>query len=339
MSECIINLSPIDIQTRDRSIFYATDSFIIYREKSSIVLADCEMNILSAVPCPADCRNFECLDLGDAIIMVLSGKVVIIFDKYGADPIHYRLDQTKVGRVVSKLYATDNEDAIIFATKMNDQIQIVIYDFMDRKKLAQSTSWKVFNATDFVVFDNIAYCLLDSSFLVACDASTCEPLWTRFESGKILPSLLEHEGKLLYSYQGLIRLYRDKQVENIRIPLVHATHLLGVVGDDIFFTSDNAANINSYNIKEQRLNWHITGRDKINEALLIKGGVNGKIYNTAILRIANYIGVINLDLGKSSYYLQSNQAYRIRQTGDHILIHRRDYTTDMIPSMQEESDD
>ena len=80
------------MEKRDKFVFYASSNFMIYKEGTRIVMADCDQNELSSVRCPLDFHNFRILNLGDAIILCLAGKDIYIFDKAGATPIEYRID-------------------------------------------------------------------------------------------------------------------------------------------------------------------------------------------------------------------------------------------------------
>jgi hypothetical protein len=324
-----LNLTPLEIETRDKVVFYATKDFIIYREKSSIFLASCEGEIKSSVLCPSDFRNYETLDIGDAVLLVLGGMTVIIFYKDGCQPVKYTLDQHKVGRVASELFPSKNENAVIFCTQLNGKMQIVIYDFMGQKKIAQSASLKFFGLTSMCIDDKQVCCLFDSSFIVGCDVETCETLWTRFEASLVYPKLIPYNGDVIYTCNGALR-KRGEQVENIPVPSVQISKIFSLVDDFLITTSNNNRNLLSFNLSNKTTNWELVGNDVIFNGVAVKGKVGQTTINAMILHIRDHISVVNLDVGRSSYNNRSNNVYRVRQTGDHIVINKRNYQTDII---------
>lgn len=327
--ECILNLSDIKFENRNKHVFFASTDIIIYKEMLNIVMANCSGEIITTCPCPRDYRNFEVVDLEDSVLIVAAGKYVILLDKLGNAPIRYELDTEKLGRVITKLYSVNN-DSVVFGTKRNDVAQIINYDFIGQKRLSQSASWKVRNITDLVVAENKVYALLDSSFLVACDTSSCEPLWNRFEAGFVYPYIVPYKGGILYACQGLIRQYREGSVDTLRVPLSNVSSLITCLDDKLIFTSDNSTNIGSYSLRKDKLVWEIVGADKILEAVPIKGQIGKEIFNTLAIRVDGRFGLVNLDLGRSAHYGKCSDVYRIRQTADHILLHKARGQTDML---------
>ncbi len=332
--DCILNLKEVRFETRDKQIFFASDDRIVYKDQSSIVIADCEENEISRCMCPRDTKHFEVLDLGDAILLVFSGKSVVLLDKMGNAPIQYDLEVDRFGRIVTKLYAA-GEDTIVFGTKRGEYAQIVNYDFIGKKRASQSASWKVRNITDMLVQDGNVYALLDSSFLIGCSLDNCETIWNRFEAGFVNPYLIPYQDGILYSCQGLIRHYKDKSVTTTQIPLSKVSSLLTCLGDRLIFTSEDHTNIGAYDLVKNRLVWEIVGSEKILESVIIKGQVDKETYNTLAIRVSDKFGLVNIDLGRSAYFGKCYGVYRIRQTSDHLLLHRGKGQTDMLSGVHD----
>jgi len=327
--DCVLDLENIKFESRDKQVFFATHDFIIYKDMLSIVMADCQGDVVSSVPCPKDHRHFECVDLEDAVLLILAGKFIVVFDKMGSAPISHRIDTAKMGRVVGQPYTTNDENCLIFGTMRGENIQLVNYDFLSQKRVSQSSSWKVKQLSDIVVKDETVYLLLDSSFLVACNANTCETKWSRFESGFINPRLIPYQDSVLYSCQGLIRKI-EAQTQNINIPLSRISSVLACINDNVIFTSEDFTNVGSYSLTENQLLWEIVGSNKILEGIVVKGVSGDETFNVLAMQVGDHFALVNLDLGKSAHYSKTTGVYKIRRTGDHLLLNKKEYKTDMI---------
>jgi len=332
--DCILNLKDIQFETRDKQVFFASNDIIVYKEQSTIVMTNCDGEEITFCPCPRDSRHFEVIDLGDSILLALSGKSIVVLDKMGNTPIQYDLNITRFGRIITKLYPV-GEDSIMFGTKRGEHVQVVNYDFIGQKRIAQSASWKVRNITDMMIQGDKAYALLDSSFLVGCSTETCETLWNRFEAGYVNPYLIPHDGGILYSCQGLIRHYKNGSINTIQVPLSRVSSLLTCLGDKLIFTSDDHTNIGSYDLTKNRLVWEVVGSEKILEFVMVKGKVDKETFNTVAIRVDDKFGLVNVDLGRSAYYGKCYGVYRIRQTSDHLLLHKSKGQTDMITGLSD----
>ncbi len=143
MTECILDLKDVIVESREQPVFYATHDFIIYYNQSNytIEMSDCEGEVLTSIKCPIDWRSYECLDLGDAILFIFSGKDIAVFDKMGHVLVNHRVDLEKMGRIITKPFPTRDENCIIFGTKTQNGIQLVHYNFMKEERVAQSATW------------------------------------------------------------------------------------------------------------------------------------------------------------------------------------------------------
>jgi len=327
--DCVLDLKNIQFETRDKQVFFATHGFIIYKDMSTIIMADCQGDVMATAPCPRDHRHFEFIDLGDAVLLILSGKVIIVFDKMGNAPITHRVDTEKMGRIITRPYHTTDENCLLFGTRRNNNIQLVNYDFLSHKRVSQSSSWKVRQLSDIIVKDGTAYVLLDSSFLVACDTDTCETKWSRFEPGQINPYLVPYNNSILYSCQGLIRKL-ESSVENINVPLSRISSILACINDNIIFTSEDFTNVGSYSLTEKKLLWEIVGSNKILESIIVKGVSGEEVFNVLAMQVGDHFALVNLDLGQSAHYSKASGVYKMRQTGDHLILNQKNYKTDMI---------
>lgn len=333
MLDCVINLEQLGTEVRKQPVFYASHEHIVYKEGQYLVFANCSEEIISRVNCPANARQYEFLDLGDALLFVFGGKDFVLFDKFGEQPISDRFDVSVWGRIITKLYPSHHKNAVIFGTKLQDKIQFINYNFINNKRISQSTSWKIHKIDDVVVKDGVLYAILDSSFLNACKVETCETLWTRFEYSIIKPKIIPYKRGLLYTCQNTLKYTEGKTSTLTKIPLVYISKLIGIRNNHLFFISNQNKNVCAYNLVDKKLVWEITGNNPILETLLAKGKSHYDIDDILLARTKDELSIVNLSRGRSTHCFKLPNVYRMRQTGDHILVHKYDQQTDMLPGI------
>ncbi len=332
---CTIDTTNIEPQDRPESILYSGPSIIIYREINRLVMASCDGEILNSLPSPVDCMKYEFLDFDDAVLFVFNGLEFIILDKLGMLPERHKINTAKMGACATKLFPGDDTNRIIFGTKHSDRYQFVNYDFMSQTRIVQTASWKVQIITDIHVNDNILYAVLDHSTIVACDMSTGEKLWIRFETAKINRGIAIHAGELAYSCHGLVKLTNGKDVTTIRVPLVNACSIEHQDDQNIYVTSNEGANICCIHTPSMKLKWEVLGTKQILESVTAKSSDGSDLL---ITRTASYIAVVNLTLGKVEASIQTPHMARLRKTGKHILIQKTTGSTTVIPGVENETD-
>ncbi|KKM84071.1 hypothetical protein LCGC14_1302960 [marine sediment metagenome] len=332
--ECIINLESLGTETRKKPVFYASHDLVVYKEGRHIELANCAGEVLAQVPCPPNARQYEYLDLDDALVFIFGGKDLILFDKSGEAPLSYRIETDRWGKVITKLYPSHHKNAVVFGTKVQDRVQFINFNFVNQERISQSTSWKVNGIDDVVVKNGTLYSILDSSFLVSCRIETCETLWTRFEYSLIKPKIIPYNRGLLYTCQNVLKFSRGETSDLTKIPMIQISNLIGVQDDHLFLTSNQSKNICAYNLKDKKLIWEIVGQSPILETLLVKGQKLYDIDLVLLARMKDDLSILNLTEGRSSHYFKLPGAYRMRQTADHVLVHKYNQHTDMIPGIR-----
>ena len=330
MSKCIINLSKIELEPRQQSVFYATHKFIVYKDHLSLHLANCEGKILNSLRCPPDHRLFECIDLDDAVLFIFAGKQSLVLDKSGNEPIERAMAVEKIGRSVTPLLPSNDPFGVILGTRIAGNIQFINYDFMGGHRLMQTASWKMEKISHLCVRYDTVYGLLDNVFLVSCSAMTGETFWTRFETGQIAPKLIPYEEGLFYACQGVLKRLEDGKSSITRIPLARVYSLEYKAGDDLYLTSNEGKHLCCYNLKDNELSWEITGQLPIQETLVVQGKRRGRLYDIMAIRTKDHFSLVDLSRGTTIYHALSVGIHRIRQTEDHILIHKFHGPTDLL---------
>ncbi len=331
--KCLLDLQNIELETRDDIVFFASHECIAYRDKFTIVLRSCDGTMISVVKLPGDHKKYECIDLDDSILLLFGGKHIVIFDKYEHTPIEYGFEVHRLGRIITKPLLLD-ENKIIVGTKLMDRIQFLIYDFMARSRVRQTASWNMSRINSLTLSHNKLYALLDNAYLVGINSDTGQTIWTRFETGRISDTILTYKKELLYTSQNILKRAKNKKVNNIRIPLVRIHNLEQIVGDKLYFTANKGKNICCYDLRDNKLIWEIYGNAVIQETILAKGIDNNKTHDVMLIRSQNALNIVNLTLGQTVKTLKIKDIARIRQTDNHILIHKYQQNTDMIAGVE-----
>ena len=231
----------------------------------------------------------------------------------------------------------DHSNRVVFGTKLHDRLQFVNFDFMEQKRVSQSSSWKMNRITDFYVDRTLLYATLDDSFLVCCDFATGETLWTRFETGKIGNGLIQYGDDLYYCCQGALKKTNGQTVEIIRVPFIKPHSIVGQFGKFLYFTNKEGNTLCQYNLDERIFTWEVFGTHPIKEAVTVSGVEPNSLL--MFLRTSNYVSVVDLSKGKAVSNIKTNKASRLRVTDDHILIHKHGGGTIIIPGLRDTDND
>ncbi len=337
MIDCILDLKDVNTETREQPVFYATHEFIIYQniDNGTIEMSDCRGEVLTHIKCPTDWRYYECLDLGDAVLFIFSGKDIAVFDKMGHVLTNHRIDLARIGRIITKPFSAKNENCIIFGTRTQNGIQLVHYNFMKKERISQSATWKTQKIDDASSDETNIYLLMDTSFLTGCEIETCETFWTRFEANMVYPRIIPYKKSIFFSCQNSVRKYKDKKIENIRVGTqLHNLH--HVLGSQLIVTTHKAKHIQMFDIQQDKTLWDITGDHPIADSILVKGRSTHEV--DVVVFVSNgQVGMINTSVGHVSHYGISKNVFRIRQTEDHIIINKQNGHTDLIAGISDES--
>lgn len=326
----LLDLTKIEPENRDHFVFYATHDMVVYKDGRKIIMDDCSGNHITEVDCPPSHKVYESLDIGDALLLVIGGKYLVYLNKTGARSFFEELPISRVGRVLSDTYESNHKNSLLFAGHLHNKVHFINYDFIDKKRVSQSSSWEVGQVNDIQVVDGKIFALMDNAYLICCDASTGETLWTRFETGKIEPRIIPHEGGLIYACQKLIKVYKDTKAEIIRVPLARPDTLECLRGNSLYYTAKEMKHVCCLDLRSKQLIWEITGTEPITKTITVSGKLNSNIYDMMFVQTPNAVTLINLSLGRVHSHFKMVNVQNIRLTGDHILIHKRSDDTVMI---------
>ncbi len=325
---CKINLKEITTDDRNEYILHATHEFIAYTERNHLILASCSGEKIAEIRIPANRNDYQSLETDDNLIFIFAGTSIVIFDKSGMDPMMLKLDPSKTGKCITKIFTSNDQNKIIFGTSLLNQVQFVNYDFVDEKRISQTASWKMSNITNIFLDKLILYAVLDGSIIVCCDMSTGETLWTRFETGRINRGIFPINGKLYYTCQGLLKYTDGDKTEAMRIPQTQVQTLEAATGNMIYFTANKGNNVCQYNISSSTKNWEVFGQRPVEESVLIK---STKKEDVLLVRTENNIAVLNLVSGKAVSNIKISRPCRLVETHDHVIVQKENGSSVLLP--------
>lgn len=327
--ECIIDLRCLGLENREHDVAYACSDFIIYKHKGKIYCDDCSGKTIASIDCPFETQSIQHCTSGKDIVLMIAGKEAII--KTGNTLSHQHIPFQRTGIVVTQL-VSPKTNQIVFGSVLRGRIQFVNYDYKSQIRIAQTASWAMEDITDFNWSNNHFFVVLDRSYVIACKYDTCEAEWQRLEPGQINGKVLPYEDRIIYACERNLKVVDQKgNAETIKIPLIKIHHIEYIIGDLLYFTCQEGKHLCCYDLRKKHIVWEIPGTLSIHESLSIKGRDDTGVYDVLILRLDNHIAIVNLNKGKSLYYIKISGVNRIRCTGDHILIHKVGGYTTLLP--------
>lgn len=334
MHPCKIDIEKFELEPRNYAIFYSSDDFIVYKQGNLIKVADCDGTIKYGITPPPDWRHFEVIDLDDKVLIIFAGKDVVVLDKYDGNPLSYSLDHHKIGKCTTSIFAGSNPEEIVFGTYIRGGLQVLTYNYMQRSRVCQSASMKMSEFTDFRVYGSKSYSLMDNTYIVCTDILTGETIWKRFETSNIKPKLQMLKNNLIYTCHGAIKQIKDDKVDNLKIPFVKVSSIELVSKNYIYFTCNDNATLMCYDNKKSEVKWEIKNLNPIQQSVHVVGMFAGDTRDLLVTRAADQMSLIDLSTQQVLYRTQSNGISRIRQTGQHILLHKNSNQTDIIAGVK-----
>jgi outer membrane protein assembly factor BamB len=326
---CILDLNSLGPEQRDAFVFYASSSFIIYKSDVNIDKSSCDGSLLSRFPCPVDYHYYDFAETPNGILFMLGGKT-LAFIGHDNSVLFHDISPS-LGVIVTKIYAYDGY--CIFGTRLANRVQFIKYDYKNKARMCQTSSWPMAKINDTIVYGNLLYALLDNALLVCCDMSNGQTLWTRVETSLVNKNLLLYKGKLLYCNQGLLKIVQEGKSQNRRIPFTLPTSLFCEINDNLYYLCNNGLNMACYNLHTSTLAWEIEGNVPIDMPLRVRGK-QSSIDDVALIKIGDDIAFVNLTYGKMIYTIPRPNIKGFRETADHVLIHKHDGTTELLPGIK-----
>lgn len=322
MNKCILNLKNLELIHKRYFVFYASDKMIVYKDGSFLYAQNCENDIIAKIDCPLMYYQYECLSVENGVVLLFSGKTLIYIDLSG----NFTIDDIPVyksGRCLLEIFPSAHKNSIILVGYLHKQIHIMAYDFINKKRLYQTSSWEVSQVNDVYCLDNKIYILMNSSYLVCCDASTGETLWTKFESGKIDPRVFPYDNGIIYLCHNVIKIINNDDIKTIQVPLSRPERLEAIINNKLYYVSNNKTHLCCFNLSTEKLEWELPGARNIIKTITCQGISEHKKYNIMLLQASGIIIVLNLDTGTTNNYFPMSNIYNIKKTDNHILIQKQ----------------
>lgn len=329
MYNCSINLEQFSFEPRNYFIFYSSDKLIVYKNNNFLVISDCKDNIKYQIKLPNNYKIFESIDLDDCVLFMFSGKEILIVNKDTFESTFYAMEYEKFGIGTTKILPGFSPDEIIFGTQCRGGLQVVSYNFRERCRSAQSMTMKMTKFTDFLLENSKIYAVMDSTYILCLEPSTCETLWKKFETSAITPKVLLNNNQVLYTCQGSIKEISKLDSRTIKIPFIKVSSLENVSDDLIYFTYDDKNNLACYNTKLSTVEWEIKNIGPIKQSFMLNGIFNKN--NHEVLLGYNNDNLFLVDLtSKQIVYKSKMNILSMKESGQHILIYKTNGMTDII---------
>lgn len=329
MTECILNLSNLEMEYREYFVLYASKDQIIYRDKQYLVTKSCDDQITSQISIPTIFSHYEYTTLDRLLVFIIGGKY-LFYNDFSKSTIE-ELSVQRTGKFLSRIYPTEHEDSIITMSNLHGKVHFIIYNILKKKRLFQSSSWEASQINDIVVFKDKIYCLMDNSYIVCCNLNTCETLWTKFETGIINPQLIPSENGIIYCCNGLVRILENKNVQTIHIPLARPSTLERLIDNKLYYTSNSRKNVCCYDLSSKKLIWEITGTNPIIKTIHAYGIDDNKTQNDILItHSSDSLSIVNLTLGRIHSHFRVPGIRDIKLSQNHILIHKQFNYTNIL---------
>lgn len=333
---CILDIDNIVIRDEPYVVFFSSDGQVVYKQKNSIVLETEESNILDTAPAPLGYRNFEYASTSSHHVFFFSGRHFLLLDKLGHTQTNgiRSLNPLSDGRCISKIFVAPDDD-LVFAVSARDHIHLVKYNPISEARSTQTSSYKLDRLSDLAVEGQIAYALLDDSFIICADMSTGEVTRTIFEASHVPSKLIVDNGKVAYFTHSILKVITNEGQDKIQFPSmkVHSVEAQG--GNRIIVTTHGGTELVCAHMATKEIEWSTTSQSPILESLVVTGQKNGKNKPILIARLAKGISIIDASTGNVIKNVFMDQIYRIRQTDNHILLHKANNTTSIIRGIRQ----
>lgn len=328
-----ISIDKFELEPRNNVVFHASNELVVFKQSNLIKVSDCDGNVKNAIIAPPDWRYFESIEMSDSVVIIFGGRDVVIFSKYNDQPINYKLDIHKIGRCVTPLILGFKQNEIIFGTNNRGGLQTVGFDVYKQNRLYQTATIKMEQFNDLFLHKDHIYSLLDNTYITCSSIETGETIWKRFETSAIKSKLQILKNNLVYSCQGMIKQTPDgKKISNLKIPFCKVSSIEHVSKDRIYFTHNNNKNLMCYNNKESKTEWELPNLTPIKQSVFVNGLFGKAVHELLLIRSDEQFLIIDLTSKQIIYKTTSIGINRIRQVGNHILIHRNNQT-DLIPGV------
>lgn len=328
MPEHVIKIEP-DFKFTESTVFYADESIMIHRDGPYIRAIDKDGEQIEKIRCPVDFKSFDAIDLGSSVLLVFSGEYVVVLDKSGSKIDAYNLEINKIGKCVTPIKTSQDKKSIVFGTRSRGHVQFINYDYVNRKRISQTSSWKLATINDFEVNNDTMYAMLDNSFIISVNVNTCDSNWSRFETGRVLPKIVPGKDGIFYAGGGLLKQYKE-EVKSTKIPLVKVNSVEAKFGNNVILTSMEGMSLDCYDVFSEQVKWKIRSNLAVEKTIPAKILIHGKVNEALIVQTKDHISIVDCDKGKNVYHAQLNDVAIIRRTGSHILLHTYNGSTGII---------
>lgn len=320
-----INLSNIQLIPKNEVVFYLNQSIVAYKRNNYLIIDNCNGQTIKTMFLPPDWRHFQVLELSTHIIIIFGGKHILLIQNDLNNFEYFKINEMSLSKCVTPIYPGLNHNEIVFGTSIRGGLQVVSYDILTQKRIIQSSSIKMNHFNDFLVHNNMAYGLLDNTYLFCCDIDTGEIQWKRFEVNEIKPKIQIINNEVLYTSRGQLKKTNGISVDTLKVPFTKVSSIEALIKDQIYFTANDKTKLMCLNNKTSTIEWEMNV-ETINQSLILTGLDKNKINDLLLVMSDNQISIINLTTKQVVYKNKCLDISCMRLLKNNILIHRQNKT-------------
>jgi hypothetical protein len=346
MPDCFINASNPRFIEHTNRILYANDRVIGFVEDNHLIVKMCD-----AYPISSRCQGCEMTNRSmpsvfsshyavptkEGVLFLFDGKTFILVYEEAFQAEEHLIDLQKFGLIATRPFYVGNDNAI-FATTNRNRVQVILYDYVTRKRVSQSTSFDVHNASDFKLHEGFCYAVFDKTVISCFDIATCRTQWKKFDAGIIDGELVFGKDQIYYGAGGLLKIiHADGHTEPIRIS-EQVVGVLSPIGNGLLACAcqrERGHAVAIVDLKTHKTEMAVPCNLPVKRFIPGRGLYNGTPVDILVFCASNRVGVINLATGKVEHIEKISGAFYIDAFGNHVLIQRNGGSSVLLQGVQQ----
>ncbi len=298
-------------------VLACTEDHIVIKHNSFIVLNDTNMNFISRVAAPVDCRYYDFCDAGKHLVFLFSGKDIVVIPKNGEKINVHSLNPIVFGRACDNIVCCG--ECIFIGTSFGDRSQVIKYDFVRNAKAIQMASKNIKKINSIIRHKDDIVALFGQSVIVSYGEEG-EMRWQRFLPSLIGKNIISQGDYLWFSSGPIITGFDGKTSKPIRLPMPCSDIYAVEKGIAVVLSSDKKTIISFDTVKNNVL-WERTFENPVKDIIADQ--------NIIVLK-QDGIELLNSVNGKTFYNRFIDQIYQMKLMNGKLLLHSQGKSTYVI---------
>lgn len=298
-------------------ILACTEDHVVVKHNSYIILNDINMNKISHVAAPVDCRYYDFCDSGKHLIFLFSGKDFVVIPKNGEKIISYTLNPISVGRACNKIICCG--ESVFIGTSFGDRSQVIKYDFIHNSKVIQMASKNIKQINNIVKHKNDIVALFGQSVIIAYGEEG-DIKWQRFLPSLIGRNIISQGDNVWFSSGPVITGFDGKNSKVIKLP-VSCSELYAIDRNIVLFLSAERKTLVSFDVIKNSVVWERSFENSVKDIIVDQNMIVLKQDGVEFLSFSN---------GKTVYNKYIDQIYQMKTMNGKLLLHSQGKSTHVV---------